>query len=251
MKRILCLLMLCVSSAIAQPDEAVQAYIAGDYSRVVALTQESDQADDLAFSARATLAEAMSMTSGEPSLRALKLAENLAQNAMTIDENHIEARLQLAISLSLQARPMSNRQAMRSGLGQTSRDLAEDILTDDPDNVYANALLAIWNMEVLRRGGRIGARIMGASVRDGRGYYAAAAGAAPDDGALHWQWARVLAATNPKKYRSEIEAALTASIAAQPDDVLEEVMQARAKRLYALLASEDFSGMKSLAASLL
>jgi len=146
---------------------------------------------------------------------------------------------------------MSNREAMRAGLGQKARDHAEAIIVEDPENAYANALLAIWNMEVLRRGGRIGARIMGASSRAARAHYATASNAAPDDGALHWQWARVLATMNAKKYRSEIQTALTASIAASTNDALEGVMQARARRLQALMESEDYTEAKALAASLL
>ncbi len=251
MFRALVFFILIASVATAQNEEAVSAYEAGDYTRVVTLTQTSQQAGDLALSARAVLAGAMSTQMGEPAISALKQAETLAQKAIELDERHVEARLQLAIALSLQARPMSNRQAMRSGLGQKSRDIARDILAEDPNNIYAHGLLAVWHMEVLRRGGRIGAQIMGASRKSAQRHYASAAAVAPDDGALHWQWARVLAATNAKKYASEIEQALEASVSATPNDALEEVMQARAARLRVAMETGDFSAAKALAIRLL
>ena len=251
MLRVLALLILFSATAVAQHEEAVSAYVAGDYNRVVTLTQTSEQAADLALSARAVLAEAMSTEMGEPALSTLKQAEALAREAIMLDERYAEARVQLAISLSLQARPMSNRQAMRSGLGQQSRDIAREILADDPNNIYAHGLLAVWNMEVLRRGGRIGARLMGASRKSARQHYADAAAIAPDDGSLHWQWARVLAATNARKYASEINSALNASVAAQTNDALEEVMQGRAARLKAAMDADDFVAAKALALELL
>lgn len=237
MIRFLALFLVVIPLAQAQQKDAVDAYITGEYSTAVDLAGGSELPDDLAFAAQSVLAEAMSAETGEPAQSALEQAQGLAEKALEVDENHIHARLQLAISLSLQARPMSNRQVRRSGLGQRAKALADEVVQEDADNVYARGLLAVWNVEVLRRGGRIGGRIMGASINAGRVHYETGAAAAPDDGALHWQWARVLASTNPRKYRSEIDAALSASISANTDDALEGVMQARAMRLRELMAT--------------
>lgn len=251
MMRILLLLLILIPMAYGQSQEAVSSYMTGDYAKAARLGESGDNADAVAFAARAILAEGMSQAIGEPSKGALTRAEALARRALVLDEAHVEARLQLAISLSLQARPMSNRQVMRSGFGAQAKDLAQSIIEDDPENAYAHALLAVWNVEVLRRGGRLGGRIMGASVEEGRAHYNAAARVLPGDGALHWQWARVLASTNVKKYRPEIEMVLEASISASTDDVLEGVMQARAKRLLDVLRTGTDDEAKALAAALL
>lgn len=251
MLRIFLFLLFFIPLAYAQPEKALSAYERGDYLEAVQLTETSHQASDLAFSARCVLAEAMSLPSGEPTGKVLERAEKFARRALAIDETHIEARLQLAITLSLQARPMPNLKAMRSGLGQQAKALAEEIVAEDPGNAYAHTLLAIWHMEVMRRGGRLGARLMGASADEATAHYAAAARTLPDDGALHWQWARILAATNAQKFRDEIEMALTASISAQTNDTLESVMQARSKRLEPLIKSGDYKAAEELAVSLL
>lgn len=251
MIRFLLLLVSIAPVALAQPNNAVDAYKAGQFSEAATLTETNENADDLAFAARSVLAACMASEIGEPAIVELKRAEALARQAIQLDEVHVEARLQLAIALSLQARPLSNRQAMRAGLGQKARALADIILDDDPDNVYAHGLLAVWNIEVLRRGGRIGAAMIGASQRAGFDHYAKAVALAPDNGALHWQWARVLAATNAKAYREHIAAALDAAIAANTDDALEAVMQARALRFKQEMRELNYKEVEALAASLL
>lgn len=235
----------------AQTSEAVSAFERGEFQVAAEISETFERADDKAFAARALLANVIVNSDGNPDQKVLEHAEALSRKAMAIDEGHIEANLQLAISLSLQARPLSNAQAMRAGYAQQAKRLTEEILAVEPENPYANALLAIWNMEVLRRGGRIGARVMGASSREGLEHYWVAARQTPDDGSLHWQWARVLAATNAKRYREHIEAALNASIAANTDDALEAVMQARAAKFKQDMQALSTREIEALAVSLL
>lgn len=215
----------------------------------LAAAQEGD-ADALAFAARATLAEAMCGTS-EPPAEMLDAAELFARNALAVEPDHIEARLQLAIAMSLRLRPMGLREAMGTGDGGRTRELAEAVIADDPGNSYAHGFLAVWHLEVVRRGGRFGARLMDASLRDGLAHYARAAEAAPGDAALHWQVARALAALNVRRYRAEIDAALTAALAAPIDDRLEAVMADRAARLQAALATQSRRDVERLAEDML
>ena len=251
MLRIFLFIFCLPISAYAQGAEAVSAFAKGDFLRAADLAEEAVEADSLAFAARSVLANAMVNSGGMPEQEHLERAEALALRAMDINDGHIDGQMQLAIAFSLQARPLSNRQAMRSGLGQKARRLAEDILLEDADNAYAHALLAIWNMEVLRRGGRIGARIMGASAITAMEHYDAARLATPDDGSLHWQWARVLAATNAKRYKEHIDVALLAAAAANTDDALEAAMKARAAKFKQDIETLSYDEIEALAASLL
>ena len=239
-------------AAVAQPEEALAAYTAGQYETAACLGQADESAPGYALAARAVLASGVLEANVEPSTALLRRAQALARRALALDEGNAEARLQLAISLSLETRPMSLRAARRTGYGGRARDLALSVLRDEPDHAYAHGFLAVWNVEVLRRGGRLGALFMGASLEQGRYHYAAAAKLAPDDGALHWQWGRVLTATNPQKYRDEIDRALAASIASERDDALEGVLQMRAADLQGRLAEDkDLDAIKAYAASLL
>jgi hypothetical protein len=80
--------------------------------------------------------------------------------------------------------------------------------------------------------------IMGASLDKARDHYRIATQIAPDDAAIHWQWARALAALNAKKYRGDIDTALDAAIAAPVGSDLERVMQARAVQLKHILDTD-------------
>ena len=191
-----------------------------------------EDADSCALSARAMLAKAMTGPADPPDAL-LHAALDKAEAAIAADPDHVEGRLQRAIALSLIIRPMTVGEARKTGWGDEARDLAEAVLDDEPDNFYAHGFLSVWHVEVVRRGGTIGSIIMGASLKDARRHYAAAAALAPDDASVHWQWARALAALDARKYRREINAALEAAVTAHVDSELERVMQTRAASLSA------------------
>ncbi|MEO1552795.1 MAG: hypothetical protein AAFR82_02590, partial [Pseudomonadota bacterium] len=105
--------------------------------------------------------------------------------------------------------------------------------------------------EVRRRGGALGASIMGASVKKARRHYEAAVALSPDDASLHWQYARALTALNSKKYRSEIDTALTQALVCDTETRLEQVMQTRAQELQSALRTQKRAAAERLAAQML
>lgn len=230
--------------ATAQDKDAMEAYVSGNYQAALASTANASDADSRAFAARVLLAEAV-CADGQPPASLLQSALDEANQAIARQPGHIEGRLQKAIALSLISRPLSLNEARRSGWGEEARNLAEAVLAEDPENLYAHGFLAVWNVEVLRRGGPVGAMFMGASLDTAREHYRVASELAPGDAAIHWQWARVLAALNAKKYRGEIETSLAAALASPVDSELEQVMQDRARSLKQVL---DTAGPKAAAA---
>lgn len=239
-----------VLPATGQGSDAVAAYVSGDYQGALACLSGAPDADSHAFTARVLLSEAIS-TDGPPPPDLLQDALEEANLAIARQPGHVEGRLQKAIALSLIVRPMSLGEARKNGWGSEARDLAEAVLAEDPANAYAHGFLAVWNIEVLRRGGTLGAMMMGASLDQARDHYRAAADASPDDAAIHWQWGRVLASLNAKKYRAEIEAALGAAQAAGVDSDLERVMQARASTLKQVLETRGPKAAEATAADML
>lgn len=244
-------LALCAAPAAAElPSPILAAFGDGRFDEAARRAASLSDADAKALAARALLAKGM-CGDGQPPAALVEEAETLARAALEIEPDHIEGRLQLAIALSLKLRPLSARQAMRAGHGEVARDLAEAVLRDDPGNAYAHGLLAVWHIEVVRRGGAIGAAIMGASVGEGLAHYDAASRASPGDASIHWQTARALAALNARKYRGEIMAALEAAQAAGRDDALEEVMAARAAHLALVMDVLDRREIEKLAEGML
>lgn len=217
-------------SAFADIAGANAAFRAGNYD--LALTEAAGErsADAHALRARAMLAKVM-CAGREPPVAEIKDALAAAEAALKLDAGHGEGRLQKAIALSLLTRPMSLSEARASGFGPQAKALAEGVLSDDPSNHYALGFLAVWHVEVHRRGGNLGAAVMGASLKTARKYFAEAVRLAPEDAGLRWQWARALAAYDAKKYHTEIETELIAALAIDPATELDRVMQGRAAAL--------------------
>lgn len=241
---------LWAPAALAVPDsQAVLQFAAGRYIDAARAAEAAGGADNFAFAARARLAEAMTDDAGpDPSLVAD--ARRLAEAALALDPADLEARLQLAIALSLTAKGMETMAALRSGMVGEARRLALEAAQADPENAYIHGFLAVWHLEVRRRAGAVGSGVMNASVREARASYARAAQLAPEDAGLHWQFGRALAALDARGNRSEALAALDLAIAASPEDHLGRVMQKRARRLADILREGDYRAAGQLARTL-
>lgn len=251
MRWTLALVIALTPAAFAEDQAHLTAFSEGRYEDAAALAQQTASPDHQAFAARSLLAEAMSAPDFVPAPDLLDEAEAFAREALKTDPAHIEGRLQLAIALSLKARPMTTRDAMRTGYGDDAKALVESVLEDDPSNPYAHGFLAVWHLEVRRRGGSIGASMLGASVKQGRRHYETAIDASPGDAAIHWQYARALAALNTQRYKSEIETSLQAAVDCRIDNTLEGVMRGRAELLQFALLNQDGSVTQLLAKEML
>ncbi len=221
----------------------------GDYMAAAQEAEADAGADDLAFAARALLAYCLT-GAGEPDDAIVERASRNAEAALKLEPAHEEGRLQLAIAMSLKSRRMDVMGAWTSGYGKKGRKLAEDVLKADPTNFHALGFLAVWNVEVERRGGGLGAWAMGASLDKARSYYDAATRLAPDDIGIHWQYARALVALEASDRAAEASRALARAIAANAGDHVEQVMQSRARQLADAL-KDDKAAARKLAQVLL
>lgn len=250
MRLLLALMAACLM--LAQPafaDRSEEAFVAGRYLEAAALAEAEGGADNYARAARCLLAEIV--VSGALNEGRLKAAEALARKSVELDPDHTEGRLQLAIALSLLSRDMSVREALDSGNASTARDLAQAVIEDDPANVYAHGFLAVWNVEVVRRGGSLGAAFMNASMSDAFAHYRAAVETGESDAALHWQFARALAAHNAGKYEGEIDILLDRAASDRSPTALSDQMQARAAAFGRYLASHSRREVERYAQALL
>lgn len=238
-----------IAAAHPTSSELAGKFARGEYMAAAAAAEAAAGADDLAFAARALLAHCMTGASG-PDRELVERAARDAESALKIDPAHEEGRLQLAIALSLKSRNMDAMAAWSAGYGEKGKKLAEEVLRADPKNFYAHGFLAVWNIEVERRGGGMGAWMMGASLDAAKRHYESARALAPDDVGVHWQYARALAALDLKGHWKAVDEALDRAIAATATDHVEQVMQARARELSAAL-SGDREAAQNLARSML
>jgi len=223
--------------------ELANKFSRGDYMQAANEAEQAAGADDMAFAARALLAHCMTGVE-EPDAGIVARAARDAEAALRIDPEHEEGRLQLAIALSLKSRVMGPLDAWSAGYGETGKKLARGVLKSDPGNFYAHGFLAVWNIEVERRGGSMGASIMGASIADAREHYAEAIRLAPSDIGVHWQYGRALAALDAKKYGDEAAEAMARALAAPAVDHVGQIMQERAGELAAALAGDRKAAQK-------
>jgi cytochrome c-type biogenesis protein CcmH/NrfG len=241
---------LVLAAALAAPafahptsSELAAKFARGEYMLAAQEAEIAAGADDFAFAARALLAHCMTGTSA-PDAAIIERASKDAETALKLDPSHEEGRLQLAIALSLKSRGMDALAVWSAGYGEKGRKLAEDVLKADPSNFYAHGFLAVWNVEVERAGGGMGAWVMGASLDKARAHYEAAAKLAPDDVGIHWQYARALVALDVRAHGDEAAEVLTRAISAEASDHVEQVMQERAARLAAILQSDRDAAQK-------
>ena len=239
-----------LASAHPTSPELAGKFARGEYMAAATTAETTATADDFAFAARALLAQCMTGSS-EPDPGLVDRALKDAEAALKLDPHHEEGRLQLAIALSLKSRTMDAMAAWSAGYGEKGKKLAEGVLKSDPGNFYAHGFLAVWNVEVERRGGGAGAWMMGASLDAARKHYDSARALAPDDVGVHWQYARALAALDLNRHWSEVSAALDRAVSATAADHVEQVMQARAGQLLAALQAGDREAAQKLAREML
>ena len=243
-------LLMAAGQASAQSSpELAEMYARGNYMAVASQAEAAASADDLAFAARALLAHCMTGTE-DPDPAILDRASKDAEAALKIDPAHDEGKLQLAIALSLKSRSMDAMDAWNKGYGEKGRKLATEVLKSNPDNHYAHGFLAVWNIEVRRRGGSFGAAFMGASLKEARRQYEEAIRLAPDNIGIHWTYGRALIALNAKEYSGEASKALSSALAATPRNHVEQVMQERARTLSEKL-KDDRKAAQALARKML
>lgn len=244
--------LLHAPGALAHPSNSDLAgrFASGAYLEAAVLAEKAAGADDLAFAARSLLALCMTGSS-EPDVATVNRAERDAEAALKLNPKHEEGRLQLAIALSLKSRVMSTMDAWYSGYGEKGLKLARGVLAQDPSNYFAHGFLAVWNLEVRRRGGLLGAGLLGANLDEARKHYEAAVRLAPDYVGLYWQYARALVALDARKYATTARQELEKALAAQANDHVEGVMQERSRALLEMLKTGDAKAAQRMAQQML
>jgi tetratricopeptide (TPR) repeat protein len=231
------------ASAQSPSAELADKYARGEYLEVADAAEAAAGANDLAFAARALLAHCLTGPD-EPDVAIIDRASKDAEAALKIDPVHDEGRLQLAIALSLKSRGMDAMDALNRGYGEKGRELASEVLQSNPGNYYAHGFLAVWNVEVRRRGGSIGAAFMGASLKDGRRHYDEAIRLAPNDIGIHWQYGRALVALSARDHGDEAARILARATSSDARDHVEQVMQERARTLSDVLRNDRKAAQK-------
>ncbi len=253
MRIALAALLLCFSlTAPARAESPAALYAAGDFRAAAdAADRQGDAAGDI-IASRALLALAVSDFRGTETKAWLNRAQVFAERALTAAPDSAEARLQLAMALGMKGRRASIKEAIKANYARRGRALIDEALHLAPNDPWAHALLGGWNMEVVRRGGRMGSVFMGASVRSGMRAFDRARALAPGDPAIALQYALALLASDPARYSAKAGDLLAAAANAAPRDAFENHVCDTARRLAAVLSAKGpMAAAESAAAAFL
>jgi hypothetical protein len=226
------LALMAQPAAAEPPGAAVRLYAQGQFLAAAdrAAAQDSSSSS-LAFAARALMAACITDPDASNLDTWLSRAETAARSALALDENSVEARLQWALVLGVRGRRAGVTEAVSRGYAPRGRRLIERAIALEPDNAWAHALMGGWHLEVLRRGGRTGARLYGARLATGLAEFERARDLAPDDSMIIVQYAIALIELDPQTYGDRARALLAEAEGARPRDAFEAHTLSAAQRV--------------------
>lgn len=212
-------------------------YEIGDFQAAALAGEAQGGAEGYVIAARSLLALAMRDMRGPASASYLDRAEKDSTAALALTPDAVEPRLTLALTLGIKGRRASLNEALAQDYAARGKKLIEEVLERAPDEARAYALLGGWNLEVVRRGGSIGARLMGASTRAGIRAFDRARALAPNNPTIALHYAVALLTLDSKRYGEKGRDLLQAAANAIPADAFEASTRDNARRLAAVLAS--------------
>jgi hypothetical protein len=218
--------------------EAIADFQVGKWRDAANQAARLSDADNLAFAARSLLASAMLSATSATRTADIAQARQFAEAALTTQPRHIEARLQLATALGLQARTGSPARAFAAGIPQRVKRLLEAVSRDAPTQAWTYALLGAWHLEGLRIGGQAARAMLGVNVIAGRTAFARAMRLDPTIAATPFYFAASLLALDPNANSAEARGLLVRAAATPAKDAFQNEVRARAQTLQQTLDAQ-------------
>jgi hypothetical protein len=242
-------LILQSSQASAAPisSDAIANYNAGMWQEAAAQAGANFDPNNQAFAARCLLASVLLNTSVGGRSTTIAQARQYAESALAKNPRHVEARLQLATALGLQARTGSPTRAFARGLPQRVRRLLDSVVRDTPGEAWAHALLGGWHLEGLRIGGTAARAMLGCDLAQGKAAFARSMRLNPSEASTPFYFAASLLALSPLANGTEARALLLRSQTCPQRDAFQGAVKARATILLQTLDTAGAARAASLA----
>lgn len=237
----LALALVLAVPAVAADDALARAealYRDGKFEDAAAAAAVLGSADGLALAARVTNVRAIYLSGGEARRALLADAERFARAALAADPGHLEATLQLVISLGEEARTMDAFQAFVAGIADESGRLLGGLAPAADTNPYYHAVAGAWHGELVRRGGAfLAGALYGADLDQAHEHFERALALAPGSALIQTEYAKLLLGLDGGDARAR--SLLESAAASPPDDAHRELVRREATRL---LAGLDAAG---------
>jgi hypothetical protein len=220
----------------ADLQEAEVLYEQGALQEAARLAAEVGGADGLSLAAKARLVEAIYQAPADAKPGLLDEAAGLAQAALALDPTHVDALIDLALTLGHKADLAGPITAHLNRYATDGKALLDQALALDPDNAWAHGLLGIWHLQVVRHASDgLAAELFGASRAAGLEHCARAEALGPEELALRYGCALSLLELDPERYGQRARQALEMVGRMPARDAAEELVRADAARLLAEL----------------
>lgn len=218
----------------AKPLSPADLYVAGRYEEAVVAGGAANAAEGFTIAARAELAEEQARDA--PCLDCLRKAEGFARKAIAADAKLPDGHIYVAVSLGYEARIVGIIEARIKGYAEEAKEQLDEALKLDPNNAWALAALAGWNIEIVRNGGdTLAELIYGATVPNGLSYFAKAFKLQPNNLVLRYQYALTMSGFDLDTYRHDIEDALNRAAGGKQTTANDALTKTRAQTLLKLL----------------
>jgi hypothetical protein len=235
-------IVACAGAEAVTPNDL---YVEGKYDVAKAAGIAQNDAAGFVVAARASLA--LEMQREQPCLTCVRDIEALAQRAIAADPKMPEGQLYYAVALGYESRIIGQMAAVSKNYASEAKKHLDAALASAPDNGWALAALGGWNIEIVRAGGPMLARMLyGASVERGLADFAKAFQAMPDNIVLRYQYALSLSGFDLTTYRKDVKDALERASSGRPQTAYEIFAQTRARALRDALKKGDASAYLTL-----
>lgn len=228
---LLALAFATVPASADPPGAAVQLYAEGAFIAAADSAEAQPSPASLTFAARALMAACVTSPDADNLDDWLDRAEVAARQALALDPQSVEARLQWALTLGVRGRRANLAEAVARNYAPRGRHLIEEAIDREPDNAWAHALLGAWHIEVIRRGGRTGAMLYGGRVSTGIAEFERARALAPNDAMIALHYAIALIELEPQRYGDRARALFAVAATHTPRDALEAHTLSAARRV--------------------
>lgn len=148
-----CALSTLVPNSAAQSfEEALSAFLDGEYLKAAEIGEAAETSDSYAIAARALGVYGNFLAPDSERIAILERAISLAELAVSADSTNAEAHFQSAHVVGRYAENIGKMKALREGIAGHIRDFLETAIRLDPTHAEAHVALGGWHAEIAAAG---------------------------------------------------------------------------------------------------
>lgn len=213
---------------------------AGNYTLAAELGQSLASADGLALASEALSAPVLLATSEDPKDQA-KTAHELAKEALALDPSHIDAHMQIALTLGFITRASNPITVWRKGLAGDLKDAIDAFEALAPNDARVHALRGAWHYGIVRKAGEGRAENWySATMTDGNAAYDRALELSPHDIIIEANYALSLVEADYDANQSRARAMIEDCTDETAKTAVERAVQDRMNAIHARWDEPDF-----------